>query len=679
MNRLYFDFETRSECNIKTHGAWLYAKHPSTIPLCLAYAINDEPVKLLDKEFWEYNTEIPYAILKLISEGDYVAVAHNAFFEQSIWRNILVKRFSWPDIPIEKWVDTMAKARVFSIPGSLKGAGDALDLSTKKDKSGEYLVPRLCSPKKPSKKDPGRWDNDPEKMESLFSYCMDDVRTMRLLDHRLPDLNDREKRVWIEDQRMNFHGVPVDLKLGEACLGLISSYNSELNLKLNNLTNHAVQKASALPALKRWLSDILDEDVEFLDKAAIAKYLNNPEIPEYIKDVLAIRQQLGKSSVKKYQRFIDMTDPEDNRSRQALEYHRATTGRWGGRGIQMHNLPRGNAKFGFVKKDMVVDELANIIKHKDMELMHLLFNDAAEVFSSAIRGMIVPDHGQELFCVDYAQIEARVLMWLAGEQEGLELFVQGLDPYLDMAKKIFDNPNLTKENNNSERQLGKCTILGAGYQMGWKRFKEQAATPPYFLTLDDEMAKQAIGSYRSTYSRIRDFWYAMNDAAMEAVRTSSTVECGKIKFGTRGGFLLMQLPSKRFLAYYKPINTKREFTEAQRKKIIEEGEEWRLDKIQLTYMTEENRVFKRTAAYGGMLVEHATQAIARDIMANGLINISDSGKYTNLLTVHDECITQAPIGSGSVEEVIKLMTDLPEWAEGCPIEAEGWKGLRYHK
>lgn len=676
MLRIYLDFETRSEVDIKKVGAWVYSRHPSTVPLCLGYSIDGRRVRLLDKEHFEMCPDIIPEDLAEALKNDKITIAHNAFFEQCIWMNILVARWGWPPIPIEDWLDTMAKARTFALPGGLGDACNALNLPVRKGKTGAFLIPQLCSPRKETKNITEKWDNDPIKLRKLYAYDIRDVRAMIYLDRRLPDPSAFERKIWIEDQYMNLYGATVDTALAQSCIKLIKEYEIKHTSNLGELTGGVVTKATQVQRLKAWLGQ-MDIEVTSLDKASILR-LKEQGISEEIAHILWVRQQFGKSSTAKYARFIQMTDTRDHRTRGALEYHRTSTGRWGGRGVQLHNLPRGNATFGDLRGEEKMEALVEMIKYNDIELMELIFPDVMGVFSSAIRGMIIPEKGTEFVVADYGQIEARVVMWLADEQLGLDKFRRGEDLYLDMAERVYQRKGLNKNDHNEERQLGKATVLGAGFQMGWRRFQGEAKEK-YGLTVSVDLAKEAVKSYRSTYIKVVKFWYDMQEAAMTAVREKRTVQCGRVKFGLRGGFLLMQLPSKRFLAYYQPRIMKKTYTEAQQKKLIEDGEQWKIDKMLLTFMVEEEGQWRRTSTYGGNLVAHCVQATARDIMAHGLLNVKAHGKYRSILTIHDELITQAPIGQGDVDELCGLMCDLPEWAEGIPIVAEGWKGRRYHK
>jgi len=619
--RVRLDFETRSECNIKTHGGFIYSKHPTTIPLLMAYAIDDGPVRLLDKGYWEDpEAEVPPELLELFATGDYVVVAHNAFFEQCIWNHILVPQYGWPAIPADKWIDTMAKALAFALPASLEYCAEALGLPVKKDLRGKQLINLLCVPQKITKNSPNKWNNDPQLFKEFGEYNVTDVVVCRSIDKKLPDLSPLEQQVWLEDQRMNMYGVPVDLQLAHSCIKLIAEYAKELNDELSHVTAGAVDKATKLKSVKEWLM-LFDIEAPSLDKTAITRLLEQGVPPEVAR-VLWIRQQIGRSSTAKYKKFVDMTYT-DNRTRSALVYCGATTGRWTGRGVQLHNLPKGKAKFGGLPRGEVTEALVELIKLEDLETMQMLFEDVSEVFSSAIRGAVVAEPGHELVVADYAQIEARIVMWYADEQDALDMFRSGKDIYIDMAERIYEKKGFTKDKNPRERDLGKSTILGAGFGMAWERFKAQAALDPYYLELTDDLAQAAVRAYRQTYKKVVKLWYDTEAAAKAAITENRTVECGKIKWGMRGSFLLCRLPSGRFLSYPYPKIMKKVYTAAQVEELTAKGQQWKIDKSVITFMTVESGQWRRVSTHGSSLVENFVQATARDIIANGLLNVKN--------------------------------------------------------
>lgn len=374
---------------------------------------------------------------------------------------------------------------------------------------------------------------------------------------------------------------------------------------------------------------------------------------------LELMQALGKSSTAKYE-TMQAWLCEDNRVHGGILYHGASTGRWTGKGVQPHNFPKGTIK------SFDMEEAWLILKEGTREEIQIVYGSVMNALSAALRGAIVPSPGHELFVADYAAIEARVLLWLAGDEGALDIFRRGDDIYLDMASSIYGYA-CNKKDHGSERQLGKVAILGLGYQMGASKFVDTALT--YGITLTDDFARVVVDTYRSKYWRVKQMWTDQEEAAIKAVHHPYTeVHCGLITWFSEPGFLYGELPSGRYLAYPNPEVRMRTMP-------------WGGVKEALTYMGIDTytRQWKRQVTYGGMIVENITQAVARDLMAQAMLRCEQSGTYQTLMSVHDELIAQAPIGVGDVHEFEALMAECPPWAEGCPVTAEGWKGARYRK
>ncbi len=291
--------------------------------------------------------------------------------------------------------------------------------------------------------------------------------------------------------------------------------------------------------------------------------------------------------------------------------------------------------------------------------------EVMELLSHGLRGAIIAPEGRQLYVADYAAIEARVVMWLAGEVEALAMFQRGVDIYLDMASAIYDKP-CNKEDHPTERQLGKATILGCGFQMGASRFVDTAAM--YGVTIDEEFAQTVVDTYRTKYARVKQMWYDQESAAIRAVTARRVIPCGKVRWVKEGRFLYAILPSQRRLAYPDPDLQDRQMP-------------WGATKTCLTFMGVDpySHKWKRQLTYGGSLVENITQAVARDLMAEAVTRCEATSTYQVVLTVHDEVIAEANLGEGSVQEFEGLLTTPPAWATGCPIAAEGWAGVRYRK
>lgn len=288
-----------------------------------------------------------------------------------------------------------------------------------------------------------------------------------------------------------------------------------------------------------------------------------------------------------------------------------------------------------------------------------------EVLACALRGVIIPKRGHQLYVADYAGIEVRVLWWVADDKVGLELLRTGQDPYCALASDMYGRP-ITKK--DPERQLGKAGILGCGYQMGWSKFVVTCATQ-YGLTISDETSQRVVETYRSKFHRVKQFWYDVEDTAVQAMmHKGRTVACGRVKWLREGNFLFCILPNGRRLAY--PFPELRETTTP-----------WGAVKMQLTFMgmNTYTKKWMRQSTYGGSLVENIVQAISRDLMAGALQRCEQGGVYTPILSVHDEVIAEVPLGVGDVHEFEGVLTECPTWATGCPIGAEGWRGQRYRK
>lgn len=673
------DFETRSACDLRACGAWKYSIDPTTEILCLGYHLphwSNKKVALWHPPFLHLgivesqdgNTLLE--LIEWIKIGGLVE-AHNAWFERSIWTNILVPRHGFPVIQPFQWRCSAAKAAAHALPRHLADAGEALNLPIQKSESGHKLMMKVSKPRKARKKEREAgvrgllWWESKEFFQELWDYCKQDVLAEHTLSTALPDLNPYESQIYILDQCINERGFQLDMQAVRVALQRIRSETHRLNQKLAKLTQGAVKRATQRAKLLRWLNEV--ENVGIWDTKAetIAAFTSDKcrtPLSDRARHALRIIRLLGKSSTAKYIAMRNQAAP-DGKVRGGLIYHGASTGRWTGAGVQPHNFPRGAVKdietlWADLKayRTLYVSAKARE-ENKPLEVM--------EGLSQGLRGAIVPSPGYQLFVADYAAIEARVVMWLAGEVEALDMFRKGVDIYLDMASAIYDKP-CNKEEHPQERQLGKATILGCGFQMGASRFVDTAAL--YGVTIDEEFAETVVALYRSKYARVKQTWYDYEDAALRAVQTKRPVVSGKVRWLVEGRFLYAELPSKRRLAYPDP-------------EIHERQMPWGSTKNCLTFMGIDSYTHKwrRQVTYGGSLVENVTQAVARDIMAEAIVRYEESGIYRVVLSVHDEILAEALEGQGSIQEFESLLTTPPMWAKGCPIAAEGWVGKRYRK
>ena len=657
--KAHLDFETRSKLDLTRVGLWAYALHPSTDVMCLAIGTRAHGIDVLKRA--ELITPKPNAYWL-----DYpLFSAQNAPFEYAIYNLILHRRYGWPARWDPKsWTCSMARAAMCGLPLDLDERSRVLEYKTPKDLEGRRVMLELSSPRAD-----GTFDEDRAKYERLYKYCATDVAVEMEDDTTLPELPASEKEIWNLDLVMNRRGVMLDLDLAAKAAPIADALIAPLNKRLQVATKGAIDKATQVQAIRHWL-ETQGVQTPSLDKVALTDLLARPDLPPHVREVINVRRQVGKkTSVAKYQAALDMACP-DGRARGQLQYFGSHTGRWAGRGLQPHNMPKG-FKSG--------EQLAAVarIKEGDAGLFDLAYGDKGmDVLSDTLRGLFISAPDKTFLCADFNAIEARVLFWEAGETAALAAYTAGKSPYVDMARYIYRNEAITKESHPVEYDIGKRTILGAGFGMGWETFRDniyaETAKLGKAVKLSDEISERAVKSYREKYPNVVRLWYAMEAAAINAVRRPG--ECfqaanGKVLWGMNQDrrFLVCRLPSGRHLWYYKPS-------------LVRGKTPWGEEKDELRYWAThpKTKEWCRLHTYGGKLVENVTQAIARDLLANGMLKVEAAG-YETLLTVHDEVLAETSLKNPSVESFIKTMCDVPPWALGCPVAAEGWTGSRYHK
>jgi len=487
--RATIDFETRSVCDLKKHGSWIYSKHPTTQAMCLSYRLPFWP----EGKVGRWNMAHPHCgieeapppqdLFDWIEAGGLVE-AHNAFFERVIWLNVMVARHGWPEMPPRQWRCSAAKASMCSLPRDLENAVRAMGLPIEKDMEGRKLMLKLCKPRQPRKAEIQAWmeaeglSGDYRKFKTKFVeandplwheeeadlrrnwvYCDRDVLAEEALSEAVPDLPPQELRLWQIDQDMNERGVRFDLDLAHAALEMAANAKKTLNRELEEMTG--ISAATKRAQVKKWLVDNEDLDLPDTKAETVEWYLKREEMSGRARRVVEILKQVNRTSTRKYQAIIDKTDPDDWRARDLLMYHGAGTGRWTGKGIQVQNLPRGNVK------DM--DTAAIDIKDGHLGWVEAMYGDPIEFLSGALRGTIIPEEDHDLIVADYSAIEARCVLWEAGAEAALDVFRSGGDIYCDMATGIYGY-EVRKKEHPAERQFGKQAILGLGYGMGFLTF-----------------------------------------------------------------------------------------------------------------------------------------------------------------------------------------------------------------
>ena len=655
-NGITIDFETRSEVDIRTAGAWRYAEDKTTEVLCMAYKIDDQESKL-----WKGLPAEPFPedLVAAIKEGK-VIEAHNAEFEQAIWKHKIVDRHHAPEVPIEQWRCSAAKTAASALPRALGDAGAAMGLPIVKDDEGKKIMMQLARKRVPSASNPDTfWEphTAPEKFETLWSYCLTDVDGEVCLSNAVPDLSESEQELWFLDQKINQRGINVDMGAIQDFLWCIDRLTERIDKKTVEMTGGKLSTVRKVTAFIKYLNE-LGCELPDAKKQTIEKFLKDDTLSDEIRILLQYRNVLSKTTTKKFQSMLDRAQA-DGRIRGTLMYHGASTGRWSGRGVQPQNLPRGSAKD--------IDEVIADFRAKDIDAIVEKYPNPFDAAASCIRAMIIPSEKHDFYCADFSSIEARCLVWLAGDERALELFRQDKDVYIDMASAIYKVPaeDVTPE----QRQVGKMAILGLGYGMGWKTFKRNSKMMG--AEIDEEFAKTVVNTYRSKYESVKIFWKQLENVAKAAVSNpGKVVRLGKIAYCFLNNFLSCKLPSGRLIRYYMPSIQPRVTS-------------WGATQDTLCFMGVDTytRKWGEQTTYGGKLVENVTQAVARDFMAGAMKRIDEAG-WDIVLTVHDELLAEAPedaAGSLTIEKFEDLMAEVPDWGEGCPIAAEGWTGKRYKK
>ncbi len=659
------DFETRSFLNVKKVGAWRYAEDFTTEILCMAWKIGDGKTGL-----WIPGLPFPQEVIDHVNAGG-IFEAHNVQFERAIWLLILRPQFNIP-MP-KRWKDTLAMCAYRGLPLKLDHAGIALNLPIQKDKRGTYLLNTLSTPKFGTKAEPDRiYREDFDLMDELYGYCITDVDSEKCLGDTVGDLPPSEYSLWCLDQMINQRGVLLDLDAVEAALAVITVVGTTLNAELQEITEGAVQKATQRDKMLAWfrvnglphMPDLKKETIEEFT-TMVQKFPDT--LPRATARALVIRSQLAKASTRKLEKMLD-TVSRDGRVRGLLQYHGASTGRWAGRLVQPQNFPRA-----LFKEDM--DRLVANIKKQDPALLDKLYTSAMDAIATCLRGMFIAAPGKVFHICDFSAVEARVTFWVANCAAGLEVFAtsdrgESEDIYCVTASDLVGF-EVKKKEHNHERQLGKITVLGCGYQMGWEKLQYQAEKD-YNVILEDHEAQGMVNLYRDKYQEVKWLWYGLNDAAIATVKTGNPHSYNNIVYDlvkdAAGLWLTCILPNGRRLWYYEPI-------------IEKVSVPWGGMKDSLTYMGRDNKrggAWDRVRTYGGMLTENVVQAIARDLMAEAMIRVERSG-YRIVLTVHDEIISEDEEDFGSQEEFDHIMAETPPWAIGCPIAVEGGTITRYQK
>lgn len=661
---LSIDIETRSSVDIGKAGAYKYAQSPDFQILLFAYQMGEEPVEIIDLANGE---RLPNELAAALSDPDVIKHAYNAAFE---WYCLNRAGF---ETPIDQWRCTMAHGLYCGYTAGLDATGKAIGLPQDKQKlaTGKALIRYFCVPCKPTRNNGNRtWNqpwHDPKKWDLFKEYCKQDVVTEHEILARLKQfpVPDAEEQQWQMDVLMNAYGVRVDTDLIDGALYIDGISTQKLTDEAVRLTGLANPNSAA--QLVPWLNDHSrkspeDPDVfQDIQKATVTEALGKPdEFPEEVLQMLRIRQQLGKTSIKKYV-AMDTAKGEGDRVRGLTQYYGANrTGRWAGRLVQMQNLPRNYIK--------TLDYARKVVKAKNYDGLKLLYGNVPDTLSQLIRTAFIPSEGHKFVVTDFSAIEARVIAWLAGEQWVNEVFATHGKIYEATASQMFGVPVDKIAKGNPEyalRQKGKVATLALGYQGGTSALIAMGALQ---MGLTEEELPDIVQRWRQANPRIRDLWYAVENAALAVMQMAQPQAIYGLIFALEGdlvygqSFLTVQLPSGRKLYYPKPFLKENQF-----------------GKLALHYYTvgQQTRKWEVASTYGGKMTENIVQAVARDCLAVTLERIA--AKHLQVVFhVHDEVIIDAPMET-TVDEICGLMAEPIPWAPGLILKGAGFESSYYMK
>jgi len=645
---LSIDLETYSDVDLPNCGVYRYVEGDFHI-LLFAYAFDDEETKCVDMACGE---QLPADVMDALQDESIIKSAWNAQFERTCLSKYLGTQIS-PD----SWQCTMVWAASLSLPLKLATAAQALKTAQQKDAVGERLIRYFSLPCKPTKANGGRTRNLPEHAPEdwkLFkSYCIQDVETERDIRQRLEKfpLLPQEWDYYHMDQRINDRGILIDKEMVQQAIICNMSLSEEMTKRAYALTG--LENPNSVSQLKGWLEE-RGIEIDSLGKKNVASLitdLDKHSADGEALDMMKLRLQMAKSSVKKYQaaeRYIC----QDGRAHGLFQFSGANrTQRWAGRGIQLQNLPQNHIS--------TLDEARELVKIGCFEMIEVLYGNTPDILSQLIRTMLIPKDGCEFIVADFSAIEARVLAWLAGEQWRLDAFTEGKDIYCASASQMFGVPVVKHGINGELRQKGKVAELACGYGGGAGALISMGALD---MGLKEDELPDIISSWRDANPEIVKFWYAVEKAAIETVKDHTDRTVGRIGFQFSANTLWIVLPSGRRLAYIKPKLQPNRF-----------------GRMALTFEgLGANNKWTRGETYSGKLTENITQATARDLLAEAMRRMELAGLGI-VGHVHDEVILEVPKGQYTVDDVCNIMNRNPAWADGLPLSSAGYTGNYYFK
>ena len=651
MHTLAIDIETYSSNDIR-YGVYKYVDAPDFEIMLFGYAFDDEPVEVVDLT----REEVPDRVIHALFNLSITKTAFNANFEMTCLRKL------YPTMPFGCWECTSILSLYNSLPTGLANVAKILKLADdkQKDTRGKALINYFSKTGKPTKANGMRTRNmpsdAPDKWNTYIEYNRQDVVVERAIRQKLIRLRPTEKehRYWLMDQQINANGAMVNQDLINNAIRLNQEYSDELKKRASQITG--LSNPNSVAQLKKWTEERLHIPITSLDKKAIADLLTR-DIPDDVREMLRVRQLLGKTSIKKYQAMQNaMTS--DGRVHGMFQFYGAMrTGRWAGRIVQLHNLPRNNME------SEELDAARNAVIDGDLDTIRMIWDNVPDMLSQLVRTAITAAPGHRFIVADYSAIEARVIAWLADEKWRRDVFANNGDIYCASASAMFGVPVVKHGVNGHLRQKGKIAELALGYGGGIGALKAMGADK---MGLSDEELDDIVTKWRKASPHIIQLWWDVDGAAKKAIKNPGVkfrAVHNRIYFVVHHGAMFIELPSGRHLVYIHPEIGENRFG----------GES-----ILYNGMEQTTRKWGRLETYGGKLTENIVQAVARDCLAAAMYRLTEAG-YKILMHVHDEVISEMPIGKGGLDDAIRIMTQNESWEDGLIKNADGFESPYYMK
>lgn len=637
MSRLALDFETRSTCDLKVCGAYNYAQDPTTEIICLGWAVDDRPAQV-----WMAGTPLPPMLMSYLVNRGVTKVAHNASFEQLIFEHV------WEGPQVEGlWSDTMIRAQACGYPAGLDKLSVVLDLEHKKDRAGHMEMLRVCKPRRIEEDGTIVWWDEPERIQRVADYCLRDIDAERELDGLFPELSIQEQANLALSEAINDRGVMVDLYYVLQAQKVAKGWKNACSRRIAQVSRGAVKSVTDVMGLLRYLNEhglVLTS----VDKAALAEALKG-DLPPDVRKVIRLRLSGAKTSTSKLTAMQRRTS-EDGRLRGMFMFHRATTGRWGSMGVQLHNLPRGG-------KEKELEWLREAVLSGDHEMAYMVAGDAMTAITNTLRTCFVAPEGKRLVVWDFNAIEGRITAFLAGETWKIGAYARGEDLYVVAAEKIGPG---------TDRQIGKVAELALGFAGGKGAFLSMGKI--YGLVMSEDEAEGIKVAWREAHPMIVKLWYGLQRAAMQALQApGKAFPYRQLAYRLVDGDLRCRLPSGRVLNY-------------PRARIEEVETPWGEMRAAVTFETEDSMTgqWVRKVGTPGLLTENVVQAVAADVMRE-LIRKANVERLDVVMHVHDEIVIESARPAHDLELIDKLGSEVPEWLKGCPIAGKGFISDYYRK